>query len=459
MEVQNFGNRLVELGHRIQEAADRAVSKLEGLAVRVGEALSRIGSAISSLFSPADRPLAARQVEIANPPPLPRSVAVGEKASAHGEPPPLSRQRSVSDTPSQPKPLGTPPSESPPPSSRSGEGEPALSPKTVQGNVPLETVSKSGILSESPPPLASNSLKENIAILASKEIEINGKTVPKMASGETAVTRSGLVPQHVEAFKNVASETNTILMFRPVNPMSTGLLAEGTSAKGLNVHGKSSDWGPMAGYIAFDQNLSKKHSDEGAITKGITDNQHSLDHDGDKIAAMPLNLSRERVSYLLEQGLIRMSDESGNPLPEGKLYPNGITYFVNGAAGKGNANYQFRLVPGEGSLSVEYRSAEGKKPTVGDRVEDWTALRVMSDAKEKKALTADYDVFAMLPKMDSGKLIGKSLPESRLDNLRRRIAEAKTELAKLKSGEGREAKQTELKNLDPVAAAKSYGLK
>lgn len=244
-----------------------------------------------------------------------------------------------------------------------------------------------------------------------------------MTSGQEAVTGSGLVPEHVEKFKSVAKETNTILMFRPVNQMSTGLLQEGTAAKGLNVHGKSSDWGPMAGYIAKDQNLSKKHNSLEDVNKGIKDNQHSLEHDSERVGVSQLSLSPNRLEYLLDKQLMRPCDEHGNLLqsPPGQ----GPMYFLNRAAGPNeisepNANYMFKLEPSDQGFTVSYKSLEGRTPLAGDPVKDWTPLEVMGGKSGKDSapipLTADYDMFAMLPKVGDGTLIGKELAsEMKLD--------------------------------------------
>jgi len=436
MDIQNLGVRLADFGRAVEESVNRAAAKLDGLVVKAGEALSRVGSAIREFFSAIGTAFSARLVDIGEPPPMRRGAILeqgleGGKGAAGGE--------TILGG-------GEKPGVSPPPST----GLETKGTDTVRessGAVPSTAPTKTGG-SEETPKTAPMGFAERIDTLASVPRQIGGKEVPPMAKGDTAVSLSGLVPKHVDEFKKVAAETNTILMFRPVNPMSTGLLAEGTSAKGLNVHGKSSDWGPMAGYIAVDQNLSKKHSDEGAITRGNHDNHHSLEHDGKRVASLPLKLTGDRLQYLLGEKLLTPSDETGKPIEDGKANLREISYFVNGGAGKGNDHYLFRLVPGEDGLSVEYRSREGKDPTVGDPVADWTPLQVMGDAKQSKPLTADYDVFATLPKMDEGKLLGKSLEESRFDGLMRQIRELKDELKGLdpNSEEGKTAK-TQLSQL------------
>ncbi|MBM7074213.1 hypothetical protein JQC92_19645 [Shewanella sp. 202IG2-18] len=70
---------------------------------------------------------------------------------------------------------------------------------------------------------------------------------------EAALDHSGIVPNHKQALLQTASENNCIVMVRPVNKLSTDLIAEGYATKDLHVKGKSSDWGPQAGFICCDQ--------------------------------------------------------------------------------------------------------------------------------------------------------------------------------------------------------------
>lgn len=76
-------------------------------------------------------------------------------------------------------------------------------------------------------------------------------------TGQEAITWSGMVPSHAEQYLKIADERNVIILARPVNSSSTQLLKDNAAAKGMNVKGKSSNWGPQIGYIPFDQKYSK----------------------------------------------------------------------------------------------------------------------------------------------------------------------------------------------------------
>ncbi|PHP64791.1 hypothetical protein CSC94_22595 [Zhengella mangrovi] len=76
-------------------------------------------------------------------------------------------------------------------------------------------------------------------------------------AGERAIRWSGMVPAHAAQYLKIADRRDAIVLVRPVNADSTGLLADNAAAKGMNVKGKSSNWGPQSGYIPVNQRYSK----------------------------------------------------------------------------------------------------------------------------------------------------------------------------------------------------------
>ena len=75
--------------------------------------------------------------------------------------------------------------------------------------------------------------------------------------GEEAIAWSGMVKSHAEQYRQVADQQHTLILVRPVNPDSTILLEKNAAAKGMNIKGKSSNWGPQVGYIPVKQRYSK----------------------------------------------------------------------------------------------------------------------------------------------------------------------------------------------------------
>jgi hypothetical protein len=79
----------------------------------------------------------------------------------------------------------------------------------------------------------------------------------KSRFGCEAVCWSGMVPSHAEAFLNIAVEKDIVILGRPVNPDATTLIANDAATKGMNLKGKSANWGPHKGYIPVNQKYSK----------------------------------------------------------------------------------------------------------------------------------------------------------------------------------------------------------
>lgn len=151
-----------------------------------------------------------------------------------------------------------------------------------------------------------------------------------MITGAAAVKKSGLVPDHVEKFLKIASTQKTFLLFRPVNPMSTSLIASGFGTKGLDIHSKSSDWGPQAGFICVDQTLSKKWGVSKSITQGEKDARHSINYAEGKVVELPLLITAGRHKELLEMSLyqatavgdgLSLSGTPGSDVYDIRLHP------------------------------------------------------------------------------------------------------------------------------------------
>ncbi|EDK30754.1 calmodulin-sensitive adenylate cyclase [Vibrionales bacterium SWAT-3] len=215
---------------------------------------------------------------------------------------------------------------------------------------------------------------------------------------EQDVEKSGLVKEHVEAFIKLAREKKVYLLFRKVNKFSTSLIKNGAATKGLNVHGKSSDWGPMAGFIPLDQDLSKKFGNVKGVNLGNSSNRTSLNEASKSIGTVALTLSEERLNELQSLGVLSW-DKNTKSIA--------IT-------GKGAQHYEFRL-KGDGTnpYSVEYRTLPGTSSTLGVN-KPWRLLDVMGAKINGSVvpLTADYDMFMVAPSLDS--VVKKSDPNEKL---------------------------------------------
>ena len=70
---------------------------------------------------------------------------------------------------------------------------------------------------------------------------------------------TGLVDRHREALENLVKDLDLVLVIRPSDPTSTKLQKiKKYATKSLDVHDKSSNWGPMSGFVPTDYFFNKK---------------------------------------------------------------------------------------------------------------------------------------------------------------------------------------------------------
>ena len=73
---------------------------------------------------------------------------------------------------------------------------------------------------------------------------------------------SGIASNHISALEEACQALNVFLFVRPTEYDSTKLIKQGYATKSMSVHDKSSNWGPMAGFVPCDQFFSKKYIGE-----------------------------------------------------------------------------------------------------------------------------------------------------------------------------------------------------
>ncbi len=162
-----------------------------------------------------------------------------------------------------------------------------------------------------------------------------------------AVENSNLVPEHVEALKGYLRDVaagkypdmnaeEMIMMYRSVNPDATALIKAGFHTKGMNIKGKSADWGVHRAFIPVDQNFSKLgNPDNYAGVAKITDFQNQVDDfytklgsqandyrialkiDDKEVKIVKDLATGQEMSVFYKNGTY--SDEAGNAIAKSKL--------------------------------------------------------------------------------------------------------------------------------------------
>ncbi|EEL02945.1 Calmodulin-sensitive adenylate cyclase [Bacillus cereus BDRD-ST196] len=226
--------------------------------------------------------------------------------------------------------------------------------------------------------------------------------------GKEAIKNSGLVSEHVEGFKEIAKNNHTYIFFRPVNKLSTELIKQGAATKGLNVHGKSSDWGPMAGFIPYDANFSKVYGNQDKVDRGYNDNKHSVEDNKGSITTMKLELNSERLNELVKENIIEnpFTEHSEIGL-EDEEHWMGISLPQNS---KGVGVYEFRIYSKEQIYNSAGQKFELRYRKSGSE-NTFEPIEVMARVIDgvSKPLTADYDMFALAPTL---KEIKQKIPSS-----------------------------------------------
>lgn len=130
-----------------------------------------------------------------------------------------------------------------------------------------------------------------------------------MKVGVAARQLVGFLPQHADAFGEVAQANNCIIMCRAPGVFAPGLISEGYASKGFHNKAKSCNWGPMAGFVCMEPRFSKA----GLTPKGVKKQTTSV-HKAILEGATPVQvfLSDVRLNWLTKLGYIKR-------LPPGKL--------------------------------------------------------------------------------------------------------------------------------------------
>jgi len=206
----------------------------------------------------------------------------------------------------------------------------------------------------------------------------HGKSRPQLDSLECAMPLTpencGITSDHIRKIQAIAKEKSCFIFARLVNPDSTKLIEEGYMTKKLDIHAKSSNWGPMAGFICVDSDLSKV-VDEG--TEKIERNKHAVTEAlrTSGVGQVQLTISPARAAELASKGLFAQRSPD-------------IAFDATSRKGKKTISFRFTTVA-DGKYSVSYKKNGGA----------FQPLMVIGyrNGGVVKAVTADYDIFAICP--------------------------------------------------------------
>jgi len=216
----------------------------------------------------------------------------------------------------------------------------------------------------------------------------------------------GMPESHAQAFKRVAMSQKCVIMSRATGYTCHGLLEEGYDTKGYRIHGKSCNWGPMAGFVMRDPRLNKYGLGREKFNRAkhhealVADSENQ----GWKSSTTPLIISEVRRRWLVSNGLISVQIK-GDRWDGTASHASGITfkysliphianlwgvYFDNS-----DLNRIFRQERGTTIVRYHHR--------YGNRYEPMLAMtnppghRQFPGEHYLNAVTGDYDLFAIWP--------------------------------------------------------------
>ncbi len=212
--------------------------------------------------------------------------------------------------------------------------------------------------------------------------------------------QQGMPAKHIEKAAEFAQANNLVIAFRPVEVWAKNLLAKGGISengelsaqedyptKGIHIKAKSSNWGPMAGFIP----VLKKFTKFSVIKDVALDTLADQEQEGvaallkdQTVAKVPLKLTVERLHELISNNLIEILNKSYGGVENIKLKNNFIVY----SSDPNNRNIYFRV----------NKSASEDGYIFFDEYEN--IVEILADIKTKKPIISDYDLLLVAPSIE-----------------------------------------------------------
>ncbi|MEI6158426.1 MAG: anthrax toxin-like adenylyl cyclase domain-containing protein [Roseococcus sp.] len=231
---------------------------------------------------------------------------------------------------------------------------------------------------------------------------------------------AGVPHRHEFAFQSVAASQHCVIISRAVGATCRQLLAQGYDTKGFRIHGKSCDWGPMAGFVMRDPRLSEAGAG-GAVynshehEEAFTDKASEADWTA---STTPLRLFQARVDWLRATGRITVVPKGSDRLEGRATHPSGVAfnYSLIKLTNPGPAQGMWGVYLDRTTNAVLHNAARttGFEQERGDAVIKYDTkygsmyepLLAMTNPIEHRhfreehplnAITGDYDLFAIWP--------------------------------------------------------------
>ena len=168
---------------------------------------------------------------------------------------------------------------------------------------------------------------------------------------------SGIVDAHATAIASTAKAENTFIFVRPTEYDSTILIRAGYATKSMDVHHKSSNWGPMAGFVPCDPAFSKKC--EGKPNPQEHEHKHAAAHPVQLSLKPELLAEHQKIEF--QPGYLLAATGGGD-----KLAVPYIAKRIKPGSAVSEAQAKFEAFQSGGSLP-EYKFCTAKPTDFGNK--------------------------------------------------------------------------------------------
>ena len=217
-----------------------------------------------------------------------------------------------------------------------------------------------------------------------------------------AHVENGMTLADMQACLRAADRLDEVIIFRSTGPWSQRWIEKGYPTKNFHVKGKSSDWGPQAGFVPYLGQYSKVGANDAKAAAGTKANDHGL---GDGFAG-----KRQLVLSFaeLQMQLTRPAEQPART----------AIYRLEAVPGKGATDYMmwarrsgdqkvfvFRAVRrDDGNFGINVLTQDAAALASLSAVSDmarYVPLEVMTSSEvgaDNRPMTGDYDLMAVCPR-------------------------------------------------------------
>lgn len=231
---------------------------------------------------------------------------------------------------------------------------------------------------------------------------------------------NGMTKRDMYACKRAADQLNEIIIFRSTGPWSKRWL-EATPpypSKNFHVKGKSSDWGPMAGFVPYDGTYSKVGHETKRDEDGRTKAEKGTAANDDGLASGHADRQPLRLTMQELRGLHDITCEVPRRSAIDQILPinqtddllilvcrrpgDGTTYFF--LAQRDDDKYLIKILP-RGGVTRDNAMLLADHLNTGrlraDTLPDLLVMTSQEAGADRRPMTGDYDLMAVCPRWET----------------------------------------------------------